>query len=231
MARLTEEKYGSPILVSSKEVALKHNKVQLWKDGPYWAETNIGAENPWDSGYYFWWGDTVGYKYESNIWVASDGSSSSFQFSKDNPICQQTYKKHNSTLLSEGRITANCVLAPEYDAAQVQWGGRWRMPTKQELDDLCDKCDWIWTTVNGVSGYVAHGRDGYRSANIFFPTAGLGCGSSLNDAGSLGSYWSSFSDEMDNYGSWRLYFRSHVHETSDHYRNYGFSVRPVQGIT
>ena len=25
-----------------------HGKVQLWKDGPYWAETNIGAEKPWD---------------------------------------------------------------------------------------------------------------------------------------------------------------------------------------
>ena len=25
-----------------------HNKVQLWKDGPYWADTNIGAEKPED---------------------------------------------------------------------------------------------------------------------------------------------------------------------------------------
>ena len=39
-----------------------HSKVQLWEGGPYWAETNIDAENPEDYGYYFWWGDTVGYK-------------------------------------------------------------------------------------------------------------------------------------------------------------------------
>ena len=39
-------------------------KVQLWEGGPYWATTNIGAEKPEDYGYYFWWGDTVGYKRE-----------------------------------------------------------------------------------------------------------------------------------------------------------------------
>lgn len=31
-----------------------HNKVQLWAGGPYWATTNIGADEPWDYGYYFW---------------------------------------------------------------------------------------------------------------------------------------------------------------------------------
>lgn len=55
-----------------------HEKVQLWKDGPYWATTNIGAEKPEDFGYYFWWGDTVGYKREKDKWVATDGSSSDF---------------------------------------------------------------------------------------------------------------------------------------------------------
>ena len=50
-------------------------KVQLWEDGPYWATRNIGAEKPEDYGYYFWWGDTVGYKREGDSWVASAGSS------------------------------------------------------------------------------------------------------------------------------------------------------------
>ena len=35
--------------------------VQLWENGPYWAECNVGAARPEESGYYFWWGDTVGY--------------------------------------------------------------------------------------------------------------------------------------------------------------------------
>ncbi len=33
----------------------RHEKVQLWEDGPYWATTNIGAEKPEEYGYYFWW--------------------------------------------------------------------------------------------------------------------------------------------------------------------------------
>ena len=55
-----------------------HGKVRLWEDGPFWAETNVGAENPEDSGYYFWWGDTIGYKWENMHWVASDGSAANF---------------------------------------------------------------------------------------------------------------------------------------------------------
>ena len=60
-----------------------YDGVQLWQDGPSWATTNIGAEKPEDYGYYFWWGDTVGYKREGNAWVATDGSSSNFQFYND----------------------------------------------------------------------------------------------------------------------------------------------------
>ena len=44
-------------------------KVQLWENGPYWATTNIGAEKPEDYGYYFWWGDTVGYLRKNDKWV------------------------------------------------------------------------------------------------------------------------------------------------------------------
>ena len=119
-----------------------HSKVQLWEGGPYWADTNIGAENPEDYGYYFWWGDTVGYKREGNAWVATDGSSSNFSFSSGNT---PTYKKGVTTLQNEGWITADSVLVPEHDAAYVHWGGNWRMPTKQELADLNNMCDWTWT--------------------------------------------------------------------------------------
>ena len=72
----------------AKQTVVTHGsaigKVQLWEGGPYWATTNIGAEKPEDHGYYFWWGDTVGYKRENDAWVASDGSSSNFSFEKKN---------------------------------------------------------------------------------------------------------------------------------------------------
>ena len=202
-------------------------KVQLWEGGPYWACKNIGAEEPWESGYYFWWGDTVGYKRQGDAWMASDGSKSNFSFEVQNT---PTYDKSIAVLQSEGWITADNVLAPEHDAAQVQWGDGWRMPTKQELDDLQTKCEWKWTKMNGVNGYVVRGRGKYASASIFLPCAGLGYGTSLYDAGSYGNYWSSVPDSGSRY-AWDLYFDSGGHGTYDIGRYNGRSVRPLQGFT
>lgn len=165
-----------------------HEKVQLWEGGPYWATTNIGAEEPWESGYCFWWGDTVGYKRENNAWEASDGSSSNFSFDTSNA---PTYENGISTLRSQGWITSDNVLAPVHDAAHMQWGGNWRMPTLQEWEDLNNNCDWTWTELNGVNGYVVRGKGVYASNGIFLPVAGVGVGTSLSSVGSLCNYWSS----------------------------------------
>ena len=207
-----------------------HARVQLWKGGPYWATTNVGAEEPEHSGYYFWWGDTIGYKWENEQWVATDGSVSGFSFEAGNT---PTYNKSIDTLKSEGWITADGALAPDHDAAHVHWGGGWRMPTKQELADLVNKCDWTWTALNGVKGWIVTGRDAYKSDSIFLPCAGYGYGTSLSNAGSTGDYWSSVPDsDYDRYDAWSLYFNSSYHGTgSYYYRSDGQSVRPVQGFT
>lgn len=202
-----------------------HRKVQLWEDGPYWAETNIGAEEPWEYGFYFWWGDVVGHKYEGGAWVSSDGTMSNFSFDSSNT---PTYGKSISTLQNEGWITADGILAPEHDAAHVHWGGGWRMPTDQELSDLVSKCDWTWITMNGVQGYVIRGKDDYASVSIFLPAAGLGFGDSFSNTASHGSYWSSV-PKSDAYNAWRVYFSSDYNYTSDCSRFRGQPVRAVQG--
>jgi hypothetical protein len=150
-----------------------HEKVQLWEGGPYWATTNIGAEEPWESGYYFWWGDTVGYKRENGKWVASDGSSLNFSFSSQN-INIFTYRKYIDDLLKAGWITSDIVLAPNHDAAQIHWGWGWRMPTIQELNNLNINCNWTWMSTNGVNGYIVQGKGNYSSETIFLPCAGSG---------------------------------------------------------
>lgn len=207
------------------------NKVQLWAGGPYWAETNVGAEEPEDYGLYFWWGDTVGYRREGSAWVASDGSSENYSFDWNNV---PTYGKDDPALQSEGWITSAGVLAPEHDAAHVHWGGSWRMPTKDELSALTSNCDWTWTTRNGVNGYVVRGRGAYSSASIFLPSAGLGFGASLSNAGSYGYYWSSvpYESKSSSDYAWVLKFNSgaHYHYTNQSGRGYGQSVRPVQGF-
>ncbi len=212
------------------------DKVQLWEGGPYWATKNVGAEKPWEYGHYFWWGDTVGYKLENGAWVASDGSSKDFTFMNKNT---PTSGKDSATLQREGWTTADGALASKHDVAQVQWGGEWRMPTKQELDSLRRMCHWTWTTTNGVNGYVVRGMGDYASASIFLPAAGHGFGTSrdnagspLGDAGSHGYYWSSVPFSDSNFSSWRLSFDSSDRGTGSYIgRSYGHSVRPVQAST
>lgn len=206
-----------------------HKKVQLWEGGPYWATTNIGAVDPWDSGYYFWWGDTVGYKRENDKWVATDGSSTNYEFKEGNT---PTYDKSIETLLSEGWIISKdntYVLAPEHDAAQVQWGGEWRMPTYQELIDLKNNCVWTWTTMYGVYGFVVTGKGDYASNSIFLPCAGYGYGTSRTYSGSCGYYWSSVPYSYSSY-AYVLYFYSSDHRLTNYRCYYGRSVRPVQGF-
>ena len=203
-----------------RETKDKHNKVQLWEGGPYWADRNIGADAPWKAGLYFWWGDTVGHR--------PKGTTFEFSFDWSNT---PTYGKSFATLQSEGWIVSQngtYVLTPSHDAAHVKWGGGWRMPTYQELGDLCNKCDWTWTMMNGVNGYVVRGRGVYVSNGIFLPCAGNCLGTSLYSFGLDGDYWSSVPNSDSDY-SRDLYFGSSYHNTSDYGdRFYGFSVRPVQ---
>ena len=235
---------GAPRPSQTRVPRHDHKGVQLWEGGPYWADTNIGAEKPEDYGFYFWWGDTVGYKHVGEAWVASEGSSPDFEFAEGHtPTCGKSL----ATLKSEGWIIGgeerksllgklfgakeDSVLAAKHDAAQVHWGGEWRMPTKQELKDLCHKCDWVWTTMNGANGYVVRGRGNYASASIFLPCAGYGIGSVLGHAGSTGAYWASvpYSHYNDS-EAWDIGFNSGSHAASYYYRYYGQSVRPVQGF-
>ena len=209
-------------------------RVQLWEGGPYWADRNIGAENPWDSGYYFWWGDTVGYKWVNDEWVASDGSNYSFVFIDANVPTHSVWLVKSigiGKLRRDGWISASHHLTPDHDAAQKHWGGDWRMPTNKELQDLSKLCDWTWTKVKGVNGYVVRGRGSYSSAEIFLPCTGHGYGTFLYGAGSNGTYWSSV-PYSDYDVSWGLSFDSGNHSTSYGYdRSSGRSVRPLQGFT
>ncbi len=204
-----------------------HEGVQLWEGGPYWATTNIGAEEPWDYGYYFWWGDTVGYKRENDAWVASDGSSSGFSFDK-----VPTGGKTIGNLQNQGWVDADYNLTPEHDAAQAHWGGSWRMPTYAEQSDLASKCTWIWTTTNGVQGYIVRGKSNYASKSIFLPAAGYGNNASLTKAGSFGRYWSTFPVSGTTGCARGITFSSGGHSAGDsnNGRSNGFSVRPVRGF-
>ena len=203
--------------------------VQLWENGPYWAECNVGATKPEDYGYYFWWGDTVGYTNTGSGWISvKDGTSISF--SSNHGTAASTYGKDNSALQSAGYIDSTGNLMAAHDAATAHLGAPWRMPTDAEFAALIENCTTTWITTNGVPGRLVTGKDSYANRSIFLPAVGYGIVSSLGGPGSFGFYWSStpFSDNSN--GAWNLSFHSSNFDGYGSARYYGQSVRPVRGF-
>jgi len=172
----------------------KPKGVQLWKDGPYFATYNIGANKPEEYGHYFWWGGTIGYKRnaENTGWVsATDGTK--FSFTEGN--CP-TYGKTAAELVSAGYIvsTTDLCLKPEHDAAAVNWSSDWRIMTKDEATVLASAtCKTTWTenyNGTGVKGRIIQGNtDGYKDKEIFMPAAGCGYGDSIMMTAAALQYW------------------------------------------
>ena len=173
--------------------------------GLLWATCNVGANSPEAYGNYYAWGETT---------------TKSSYLSSNCP----TYGLDNSQLRLQGYIDGNGNLTPQYDAATANWGGTWRMPTKNELNELINNCTWTWTTQNGVNGYNVEGPNGN---SIFLRAAGSRSWSSLSDAGSRGFYWSSTPNESFSDYAYTLYFNSDNRSMSYRSRYLGQSVRPV----
>ena len=179
--------------------------------GLLWATCNVGADKPEDYGDYFAWGETetkITYNWSTYKWC----NGSYYNLTK---YCTES---------EYGTVDNKTVLDPEDDAAHVNWGGGWRMPTREEMKELLDNCTWTWTTQGGKSGYRVTGSNG---SSIFLPAAGYYNGGSLSNAGSYGYYWSS-SLYTDYPGSaYGLYFNSGIVYMYNGSRDYGLSVRPV----
>ena len=149
--------------------------VQLWENGPYWAKNNLGATSPEGTGYFFWWGDTVGYKRVGSSWNAVDGSVTGYSFKIAN--CP-TYNKTLTALKNEGYF-ANSRLTASHDAASAYLGVPWRIPTAEEVVSLWEKTTTAYVRVNGVYGVRFTGKGNYASRSMFFPIIGYGDGTSL----------------------------------------------------
>jgi len=202
--------------------------VQLWKDGPRWARCNVGAMNPEESGYYFWWGDTVGCFRDGDRWNAVNGSTNGFLFTGNSCL---TSKMNNSELRSSGFIDESGELVSTYDAATKHLGAPWRMPTDAEFATLISRCTSTWTTYNGVYGRLVTGKWAFSSKSIFLPAAGYGSGSSLYSAGGFGFYRSSTPYSGSVYTACVLLFASKALNQDDYDRCYGYSVRPLRGCS
>ena len=140
-----------------------------------WATFNVGANKPEDYGDYFAWGETEPKEmYDQNTykWYSSVSS-------KLTKYCTNS---------SYGNVDNKTVLEASDDAATANWGGQWRMPTKEERDELYEYCDWEWVErSNGVSGYQITSK--INGNSIFLPLAGCKDGDWVNSY--YGFYWTS----------------------------------------
>ena len=145
--------------------------------GTLWATCNVGASSPEQYGTYFAWGETApkGY-YDWSTYKWCNGSDASLT-----KYCTSGSYGYKSF------VDNKTELDPEDDAAYVNWGPSWRMPTPQQQNELRNNCSSTWTTVNGVSGRLFTGPNGNT---LFLPAAGDRYNSSVNFAGSNGLYWS-----------------------------------------
>ena len=180
-----------------------------------WATCNVGATKPEEYGDYFAWGEVE--PKETYDWT--------------------TYKWYNGpdnltkycTNSDYGTFDGKSTLELADDAARANWGGSWRMPTKEEQDELRDNCTWEGTTQNGVEGCkVTSKKKGYTKNSIFLPAAGCRFRSDLSDAGLYGHYWSSSLKTDERNDAYYLRFDSYyfVGRGND-FRLRGRPVRPV----
>lgn len=230
-ADLGEVKIADVILAAeatTSEAATPLGGVQLWEGGPYWAECNVGATKPEEYGYYFWWGDTVGYARNASDddWVSSR-TGASFSFESGN--CP-TYKKTTAQLQSAGYIDATGNLVAQYDAATAHLGAPWRMPTDAEFAALTNNCTTTWTMRNGVYGRLVTGKGAFSTKSIFLPAAGYGNDSALYSPSSYGLYWSSTPRSENSVYAWYLFFGSDYFSRYYYDRYWGFPVRPLRGF-
>ena len=171
-----------------------------------WATTNVGANEPEEYGDYFAWGETE---------------------PKDSYTSANYKWNDNTKYNSNGGLTS---IQLEDDAANANWGGEWRMPTKEEYSELIEQCIWTWTQHNGINGYQVTGPNGN---SIFLPATGYKGNGPSYPAGEYGLYWP----------------QNELHATSNSFANlfilgagnkpslgqagtryFGFSVRPVRPV-
>ncbi len=184
--------------------------------GTLWATCNVGANAPEEYGDYFAWGETAPNDYYDWEW-------SNYKWCNGS---ERTMTKYctNSNYGYNGFVDNKTELDPEDDAAYVNWGPSWRMPTTEQQQELIDNCTSVWTTQNGVNGRLFTGSNGNT---LFLPAAGSRW-ESLNDAGSHGFHWSRTLYSSRPYNAYLLDFGSDYIHRPYYLRAMGLPVRAVR---
>lgn len=207
--------------------------------GTKWATMNIGAKDTKKIGNLYAWGETKGF---------NDGKRN---------FSWKTYKycKSSAETLTKyhyGKIDKKKELDISDDAAYIEWGSSWRIPTKEQFEELFDtkNCTYEYkssTDNNDISGYLIKSKRNGKS--IFFPAGGCIIDEKFNSMDVQGYYWTrslqwqdespediadTFSalfsgkyDSQTNITAFSFWFSPWVNDVAGQSRYKGMCIRPV----
>ncbi len=178
-----------------------------------WADHNVGATMPEESGNHYAWGEVKGKSfYDWNTYSYGD------DYDKLTKYCNDTAFAKN------GQPDNKIALDLDDDVARTLWGGTWRMPTKAEAQELIDSCAWNLVRKNGVMGYLIVGKN---SNSIFLPAAGYRSNDGFGSVGVYGYYWTNTLFESNPSVAYELIFNTYSVQIIGDYRFDGRTIRPV----
>ena len=221
--------YGEQVSFTTKEILLEngHQCVDLGLSVK-WATCNIDATAPEKKGGYYAWGKR--YKPWNYDWTDYDKGFDNLTYNGTCDCCSGTYAVNPCCGDYIGHVTE---LKPEDDIASINWGGNWRMPTKEEAEELINNCIWTYTKQKNVNGYLVTSK--YNGNTIFLPLTGFTTRHDEVTYEDQGLYWTSSLDTSneDNLTAYILmcdYNYSEDHPivlVDDKARCFGLQVRPV----
>ncbi len=177
-----------------------------------WATMNVGATSLEEPGNYYAWGEIITKdKYD---WSNHTHAGSYDALTK---YCNNS---------SYGAVDNKTTLEAADDAATQIWGGKWRMPTIEEWEELINNCTLTRTDNyenTGKCGYIVEGKNGN---SIFIPATGF-----LEENSKYGEsscyYWSSSLGVSDPHKAQDVELKTNGCSKNEHDRVYGCPVRPV----
>lgn len=163
-----------------------------------WATMNIGATSPEQRGDYYAWAEI-----ETKV--------------------DHTTETYKYTGIDIGDISGNAT----YDVAAAKWGGRWRMPTKTEVEELKNNCICEYTALNGYAGIMLTSK--INGNTIFIPAAGWKKGKSATGVTNV-IFWTSTPYSLErSYVCWKDNNVTNLMRLSSENRWIGYPVRAVVG--
>lgn len=214
-----------------------HEAVDLGlPSGTKWATKNIGAVLTYDRGQFFQWGETIYIYNDENVGWNSDYKPGNMAYTGTTSLYCGT---ESDAMFADGIIAKDAAgnwngsIAGDvkYDAATANWGGTWKMPTKEQMDELIRQCTWTYTNTmidGGFGGYTVTGKNGN---SIFLPLGGYRQYLNLDRGNSCGCYWSA--TVCQNSAAKAYFLTFEINATSGNARVNseervrGFNIRPV----